>query len=235
MLYTLNAGRISMKSFNNYCSDLVVKQNLSRMAKEIHENDYDLETILEGAFEALIKADPDKAEILLEQQRSFMHSLGSGARKVGQFFGNLGKDFMAGIRGEPLVQKALENFLSTIQQAGYDPNMIQDALEQHLTQQKSQGLGPQGQEGRGQRQGQADQSGGAEAAPQGQPQPQVWGPEGQGPGQPASPGYTVHKAPGAKAGPGIGMPGGQTLAQYQAQKAKGPAKRPAAPFGPMPG
>jgi hypothetical protein len=146
MLYTFNSLENIMKSFRNYCSNLVVEQKLSLMAKEIAENDYDLDLILEGAFETLIKADPDKAEVLLEQQRSFMHSLGAGARNVGKWFSGLGQDFMAGMRGEPLVKKALDNFLQTAQQANYHPDLIHDAIEQHLAQQRAQGYGPGGGE-----------------------------------------------------------------------------------------
>jgi hypothetical protein len=225
MLYTFNSLENIMKSFRNYCSNLIVEQKLSLMAKEIAENDYDLEVILEGAFETLIKADPDKAEILLEQQRSFMHSLGSGARKVGQWFSGLGQDFMSGMRGEPLVDKALQNFLMTIQQAGYDANMIHDALEQHLGQQRAQGYGP----------------GGGEPVPaEAVPEPEVTpGPPKPGRGmgtmrpKPAGTSSGFVTGPQAPTPAGPGRPTGQTHAQWQAQRRPAPRK-PRVPFAPMP-
>jgi len=185
------------------------------MAKEIAENDYDLEVILEGAFETLIKADPEKAEILLEQQRSFMHSLGSGARKVGQWFSGLGQDFMSGMRGEPLVKKALDNFLQTAQQANYHPDLIRQALEQHLDQQRAQGYGPQGAGGEVP----------AEVVPE---------PEAEAPVPTARPVAARPAAPGPA--PGVGVVGGDTTAARRAAAAQARKRQqPRAPFGPMPG
>ena len=204
-----------MKSFRNYCSTLIVEQQLSLMAKEIAENDYDLEVILEGAFETLIKADPEKAEILLEQQRSFMHSLGSGARKVGQWFSGLGQDFMAGMRGEPLVKKALDNFLQTAQQANYHPDLIKQAIEQHLDQQRGQGYGPQAAGGEVPVEPELEPEAGAPAPAAGAPAPAA---------RPVGP------------TPGVGVVGGDTTAARRAAAAQARKRQqPRAPFGPMPG